>query len=79
MLRDFYEVLGVDKNATSDELKVAYRKLALEWHPGLVLQVISHSLDKNMHQVELAVERFKEIQHAYAILNDPNERAWFLQ
>eukprot|EP01116_Phalansterium_solitarium_P016873 TRINITY_DN4010_c0_g1_i1.p1 TRINITY_DN4010_c0_g1~~TRINITY_DN4010_c0_g1_i1.p1 ORF type:complete len:658 (-),score=148.67 TRINITY_DN4010_c0_g1_i1:29-2002(-) len=64
--RCFYEVLGVARNADGTELKQAYRKLALEWHP-----------DKNQHQVELADAKFKEIQHAYSVLTDANERAWY--
>ncbi|XP_023232548.1 dnaJ homolog subfamily C member 21-like [Centruroides sculpturatus] len=61
-----YEVLGVPINATPEELKKAYRKLALEWHP-----------DKNLHQLEDATAQFKLIQQAYEILSDPHERAWY--
>eukprot|EP01118_Nematostelium_gracile_P000083 TRINITY_DN10072_c0_g1_i1.p1 TRINITY_DN10072_c0_g1~~TRINITY_DN10072_c0_g1_i1.p1 ORF type:complete len:507 (+),score=169.07 TRINITY_DN10072_c0_g1_i1:53-1573(+) len=66
VMRCFYEVLGVERDAEEAELRTAYRKLALEWHP-----------DKNMHQLELADKMFKEIQTAYTTLMDPNERAWY--
>jgi DnaJ family protein A protein 5 len=65
-MRCHYEVLGVERTANADELKTAYRKLALKWHP-----------DKNMDQQEEAHSRFQEIQQAYAVLNDPNERSWY--
>lgn len=61
-----YEVLGVDKNVTADELKLSYRKLALLWHP-----------DKNPDNLQEATEQFKVIQQAYDVLSDPQERAWY--
>ncbi|MCL4360676.1 DnaJ domain-containing protein [Patescibacteria group bacterium] len=64
--RDYYEILGVSKNATSDELKKAYRKLALEWHP-----------DRNKKPE--ANEKFKEINEAYAVLSDQNKRSQYDQ
>lgn len=64
--RDFYEVLGVSKNATADELKKAYRKLALEWHP-----------DRN--KAPEANEKFKEINEAYAVLSDTSKRQTYDQ
>jgi len=64
--RCYYEVLGIEKIAKSDEIKISYRKLALLWHP-----------DKNQHQITLAEEKFKEINNAYQILSDPNERKWY--
>eukprot|EP00960_Hanusia_phi_P055011 762838-Hanusia_phi.AAC.2 len=64
--RCLYEVLGVERDATADDLKLAYRKAALKWHP-----------DKNVENVEEATEIFKEITNAYTVLSDANERAWY--
>jgi molecular chaperone DnaJ len=61
--KDLYEILGVAKNATNEEIKKAYRKLALQYHP-----------DKNPGD-KAAEERFKEIAEAYAILSDPDKKA----
>ncbi|XP_043926109.1 dnaJ homolog subfamily C member 21 isoform X2 [Protopterus annectens] len=61
-----YEILGVKREATDDDLKKAYRKLALKWHP-----------DKNLDNAEEAAEQFKLIQAAYDVLSDPQERAWY--
>ena len=61
--RDYYEVLGVDRNADSEEIKKAYRKLALKFHP-----------DRNPND-KSAEEKFKELGEAYEILNDPQSRA----
>ena len=60
--RDYYEVLGVSKSATADEIKKAYRKLAVQYHP-----------DKNPGNKE-AEEKFKEIAEAYAVLGDQQKR-----
>ena len=65
--RDYYEVLGINKNATDDEIKSAYRKKAKECHPDL------HPDDKD------AVERFKELNEANEVLSDPQKRARYDQ
>ncbi|CAJ0934854.1 unnamed protein product [Ranitomeya imitator] len=65
-MRCHYEVLGVRRDCTDDDLKRAYRKLALRWHP-----------DKNLDNPEEAAEQFKLIQAAYDVISDPQERAWY--
>lgn len=60
--KDFYAILGVEKTATESQIKIAYRKLALKYHP-----------DRNPGDHALA-EKFKEISVAYAVLSDPNKR-----
>ncbi|MDR0372681.1 MAG: molecular chaperone DnaJ [Nitrososphaerota archaeon] len=62
--RDYYEVLGVKKNTSKDEIKDAYRKLALQYHP-----------DRNKEAG--AEEKFKEISEAYAVLSDDQKRAQY--
>jgi len=61
--RDLYEILGISRNASTDEIKKAYRKLAIQYHP-----------DKNPGDNQ-AEEKFKEIAEAYAILSEPEKRA----
>ena len=65
--KDYYEVLGVDKSASADEIKKAYRKLAVKYHP-----------DKNPGDKE-AEEKFKEAAEAYSILSDPDKKAKYDQ
>lgn len=63
MAEDYYKILGVDKKATADEIKKAYRKLAVKWHP-----------DKNPTNKAAAEEKFKKISEAYAVLSDTEKR-----
>ena len=65
--RDYYEVLGVEKNANADEIKKAYRKSAIKYHP-----------DKNPGDKE-AEEKFKEAAEAYDVLSNPDKRARYDQ
>ena len=65
--RDYYEVLGVDKKATDEEIKKAYRKIAIKYHP-----------DRNPGDKE-AEEKFKEAAEAYDVLHDPKKRQQYDQ
>ena len=65
--RDYYEVLGVDKNADDSAIKSAYRKLAKKYHPDM------NPGDKN------AEAKFKEASEAYAVLSDPDKRRQYDQ
>ncbi|MCA8995865.1 MAG: DnaJ domain-containing protein, partial [Planctomycetaceae bacterium] len=65
--RDYYEVLGVSRSASADEIKKAYKKLALKYHP-----------DRNSGDAE-ATEKFKECAEAYEVLSDSNKRARYDQ
>ncbi|MCL6481405.1 MAG: molecular chaperone DnaJ [Firmicutes bacterium] len=62
--RDYYEVLGVPRDATPEQIKSAYRKAALRWHP-----------DRNPANHKEAEERFREATEAYSVLSDPQKRA----
>ena len=64
--RDCYEVLGVGRTANADEVKSAYRKAALKWHP-----------DRNPHTKQEAEEKFREATEAYSILSDPQKRVTY--
>ena len=64
MTEEYYLILGVSKSASAKQIKKAYRKLALKWHP-----------DKNQGKnIKIAEEKFKSISHAYQILSDPKKR-----
>ncbi|MDE6142566.1 MAG: DnaJ domain-containing protein, partial [Muribaculaceae bacterium] len=65
--RDYYEVLGVSKTASADEIKKAYRKMAIKYHP-----------DKNPGD-KAAEEKFKEAAEAYDVLSDADKRARYDQ
>uniref|UniRef100_A0A7C4YF96 Chaperone protein DnaJ n=1 Tax=candidate division WOR-3 bacterium TaxID=2052148 RepID=A0A7C4YF96_UNCW3 len=64
--KDYYEILGVPRNATQEEIKAAYRRLAKKYHP-----------DMNPDNKEEATEKFKEISEAYEVLMDPEKRALY--
>lgn len=66
--KDYYEVLGVEKNASADEIKKAFRRLALKHHP-----------DRNPTDKKAAEERFKEISEAYEVLSDSQKRSAYDQ
>ncbi|MEM4630539.1 MAG: DnaJ domain-containing protein, partial [Candidatus Diapherotrites archaeon] len=61
MSKDYYEILGVKRDATQEEIRAAYKKLAKKYHPDI-------------NKEPGAEEKFKEIQHAYSILSDENKR-----
>jgi molecular chaperone DnaJ len=67
MAKDFYELLGVHRNASEAEIKRAFRRLAVQYHP-----------DKNPGD-KAAEDKFKEIGHAYEVLSDPEKRAYYDQ
>ena len=68
MAKEYYQILGVPRNATNDKIKKAYRKLAMQYHP-----------DRNPKKEEWANEKFKEINEAYTILGDPEKRSQYDQ
>ena len=61
--KDYYEVLGVPKDASDDVIRRAYKKLAIKWHP-----------DKHVDDKKEAEEKFKEISEAYSVLSDPKKK-----
>jgi len=68
MAKDYYRTLGVPENASDGEIKKAYRKLAMQYHP-----------DRNLGKEEWANEKFKEINEAYGALGDPQKRKQYDQ
>ena len=70
--RDYYEVLGVAKTASADEIKSAYRKLALKWHPD-------RWVNGSDAEKKTAEEKFKEAAEAYSVLSDADKRAKYDQ
>lgn len=62
-MTDYYQILGVSKTATADEIKSAYKKMAMKWHP-----------DRNRNNIKEAEEKFKEIGKVYKVLSNPNSR-----
>jgi len=62
MGKDYYKILGVDKQVSEEQLKKAYRKMALKWHP-----------DRNQNN-KAAEEKFKEVTEAFEVLSDPKKR-----
>jgi curved DNA-binding protein len=68
MAKDYYQILGVLRNASEEEIKKAYRKLAMKYHP-----------DRNPGKEKWANEKFKEINEAYGVLGDPEKRRQYDQ
>jgi DnaJ-class molecular chaperone len=68
MAKDYYQILGVPRNATSQQIKKAYRKLAMQYHP-----------DRNQGKEAWANEKFKEINEAFSVLGDPEKRRQYDQ
>jgi curved DNA-binding protein len=66
--KDYYQILGVPRNATDDEIRKAYRKHALEYHP-----------DRNPGKEEWATKKFKEINEAFSVLGNPEKRRQYDQ
>lgn len=65
-MKCYYEVLGLLRDASDEDIKKSYRKLALQWHP-----------DKNPNNIDEAKTHFQLVQQAYEVLGDSNERAWY--
>jgi len=68
MARDYYQTLGITENASDREIKKAYRKLAMQYHP-----------DRNSGNEKWANEKFKEVNEAYGVLGDPQKRKQYDQ
>ena len=68
MAKDYYQILGVPRNATNEQIKKTYRKLAMQYHP-----------DRNPGKEEWANEKFKDINEAFSVLGDPEKRRQYDQ
>ncbi len=68
MAKDYYHILGVSQNASQEQIKKAYRKLAMQYHP-----------DRNPGKEPWANEKFKEINEAFGVLGDPQKRQQYDQ
>ena len=68
MAKDYYRILGIAKNASGEQIKKAYRKLAMQYHP-----------DRNPGKEEWANKKFKEINEAFSVLGDPGKRKQYDQ
>ncbi|MGB7156037.1 MAG: DnaJ domain-containing protein, partial [Candidatus Acidiferrales bacterium] len=64
--KDYYEILGLTRDAAGDQIKSAYRKAAMKWHP-----------DRNPEHKSEAEHRFREASEAYSVLSDPQKRATY--
>ena len=68
--KDYYKILGVEKNATEEDIKKAYRKMCLKWHPD---KWVGASDDEK----KKAEEMFKDVAEANSVLSDPNKRQMY--
>jgi len=66
MSKNYYDILGIAKNASEDEIRKSYKKLAIKWHP-----------DKNPNNIQEAEKKFKEISEAYQVLSDPGKKEMY--
>jgi len=69
-----YDTLGVERTVDSDKLKIAYRKMAMKWHPDKIQQ---SGAGASPDAYQKATERFQQINRAYEVLSDPVERTWY--
>lgn len=69
-----YDTLGVERNVDHDKLKIAYRKMAMKWHPDKIQQ---SGAGASPDAYQKATERFQQINRAYEVLSDPVERTWY--